>query len=274
MLRILQKFILTTLFAVFASQASAMFIQPDWFDPTKPGVGTNRYAYSHNDPINKIDPLGNEAWDLIRSQEESDRANEEAERDALERAERIRERDTFLDGLRDDLGLDDYWEGRAKNHASRIGKPWGERARGDAITGVAVVSIATAGGAIVKGGKAIVKGVIANRAAAALAAEKAALTSAANATYKNTAQTVAGRALTKHPNVAGFNDGVTLSKALRSPQAVNDAANRAVSNILSNGVRTQRTHNRFGDIIDYQLSNGIGARFNARTNDFIGFLGR
>ena len=59
MLRILQQFILATLFAVFASQASAMFIQPDWFDPTQPGVGTNRYAYSFNDPINSWDPNGN-----------------------------------------------------------------------------------------------------------------------------------------------------------------------------------------------------------------------
>jgi hypothetical protein len=61
MLRVLQQFILTTLFAVFASQASAMFIQPDWFDPTQPGVGTNRYAYSFNDPINNRDANGNMA---------------------------------------------------------------------------------------------------------------------------------------------------------------------------------------------------------------------
>ncbi|MBV1865388.1 MAG: hypothetical protein KUG74_13295 [Rhodobacteraceae bacterium] len=61
MLRILRKLFLTTLFAIFASQASAMFIQPDWLDPTQPGVGTNRYAYSHNDPVNKLDPNGNEA---------------------------------------------------------------------------------------------------------------------------------------------------------------------------------------------------------------------
>jgi RHS repeat-associated protein len=37
-----------------------MFIQPDWFDVTKPGVGTNRFSYSFNDPINKADPSGND----------------------------------------------------------------------------------------------------------------------------------------------------------------------------------------------------------------------
>jgi RHS repeat-associated protein len=36
-----------------------MFIQPDWFDPTQQGVGTNRYSYSFNDPVNLSDPNGN-----------------------------------------------------------------------------------------------------------------------------------------------------------------------------------------------------------------------
>lgn len=36
----------------------ARFISPDWWDPNKPGVGTNRYAYAGNDPVNKSDPNG------------------------------------------------------------------------------------------------------------------------------------------------------------------------------------------------------------------------
>ncbi|WP_170565653.1 hypothetical protein [Ruegeria atlantica] len=58
MFRILQHFILITILAVLSSQASAMFIQADPMDPTFPGVGTNRYAYSHGDPTNQRDPSG------------------------------------------------------------------------------------------------------------------------------------------------------------------------------------------------------------------------
>ena len=36
----------------------ARFIQPDDWDPNKEGVGTNRYSYAGNDPINKSDPNG------------------------------------------------------------------------------------------------------------------------------------------------------------------------------------------------------------------------
>ncbi|RWC26792.1 MAG: hypothetical protein EOS27_24060 [Mesorhizobium sp.] len=37
------------------------FISPDTMDPTVPGVGTNRYAYAQNDPVNRSDPNGH-SW--------------------------------------------------------------------------------------------------------------------------------------------------------------------------------------------------------------------
>lgn len=51
----------------------ARFVQPDTLDPTTPGVGTNRYAYAGNDPVNFADPSGNAdifiggAWDRSQS---------------------------------------------------------------------------------------------------------------------------------------------------------------------------------------------------------------
>ena len=35
-----------------------MFVQPDWWEVTQAGVGTNRYAYSFGDPVNGKDPGG------------------------------------------------------------------------------------------------------------------------------------------------------------------------------------------------------------------------
>ena len=39
----------------------AMFIQPDWWEVTQAGVGTNRYSYSFGDPVNGRDPSGHAA---------------------------------------------------------------------------------------------------------------------------------------------------------------------------------------------------------------------
>jgi RHS repeat-associated protein len=44
------------------------FISPDDWDPTLAGVGTNRYAYAGNDPVNKSDPNGHSFWnDLVNA---------------------------------------------------------------------------------------------------------------------------------------------------------------------------------------------------------------
>jgi RHS repeat-associated protein len=40
----------------------SLFLQPDWFEVTKAGVGTNRFSYSFNDPVNNLDPGGTSAF--------------------------------------------------------------------------------------------------------------------------------------------------------------------------------------------------------------------
>jgi hypothetical protein len=57
--RILSLLLICSLLSMsFGSVANARFISPDTMDPTIEGVGTNRYAYSGNDPVNKSDPNG------------------------------------------------------------------------------------------------------------------------------------------------------------------------------------------------------------------------
>ncbi len=55
---------LTYLNARYYDPALGRFITPDWFDPTGPGVGTNRYAYGMNNPIMLKDPSGNRVSDV------------------------------------------------------------------------------------------------------------------------------------------------------------------------------------------------------------------
>ncbi|MCP4074530.1 MAG: hypothetical protein GY742_22850, partial [Hyphomicrobiales bacterium] len=60
--------------ARYYDPVTARFISPDDWDPVLDGVGTNRYAYAGNDPVNKSDPNGhsyggeqddpmNDGWD-------------------------------------------------------------------------------------------------------------------------------------------------------------------------------------------------------------------
>ncbi|PWW01520.1 RHS repeat-associated protein [Hoeflea marina] len=42
------------------------FISPDDWDPALPGVGTNRYAYAGNDPVNRADANGHISWEGVK----------------------------------------------------------------------------------------------------------------------------------------------------------------------------------------------------------------
>lgn len=47
--------------ARYYDPALSLFTSPDWLPITTPGVGTNRYAYAGNSPVNLSDPSGNRA---------------------------------------------------------------------------------------------------------------------------------------------------------------------------------------------------------------------
>ena len=50
----------------------AMFIQPDWWEVTREGVGTNRYGYALGDPVNGRDPGGNKTVVTVDESEKKD----------------------------------------------------------------------------------------------------------------------------------------------------------------------------------------------------------
>ncbi|WP_164894618.1 RHS repeat-associated core domain-containing protein [Mesorhizobium sp. M7A.F.Ca.US.006.04.2.1] len=66
------------------------FISPDDWDPTKAGVGTNRYAYAQNDPVNNADNNGHVASTPSSAQVAKDRAAAEKQaREQDKQADRL-----------------------------------------------------------------------------------------------------------------------------------------------------------------------------------------
>ncbi|MBA8882147.1 RHS repeat-associated core domain-containing protein [Phyllobacterium myrsinacearum] len=63
----------------------ARFISPDTMDPTMDGVGTNRYSYSDNDPVNKSDPNGHQFNGMGESEARAKAAEQQA-KDIVDRA--------------------------------------------------------------------------------------------------------------------------------------------------------------------------------------------
>jgi hypothetical protein len=60
---LISAWLVSGIFIAATGNANARFLSPDTSDPTLPGVGTNRYAYSLNDPVNRADPNGHESTD-------------------------------------------------------------------------------------------------------------------------------------------------------------------------------------------------------------------
>ncbi|MFD9901616.1 RHS repeat domain-containing protein, partial [Mesorhizobium sp. NPDC059025] len=93
------------------------FISPDNWDPTLPGVGTNRYAYSGNDPVNKSDPNGHVFGDWFSSKSDRDAANKAAAEKMHSVAEKQKEENNWLSDYSANLS-----EEMSNKYRARVGK--------------------------------------------------------------------------------------------------------------------------------------------------------
>ena len=102
-----------------------------------------------------------------------------------------------------------------------------------------------------------------------------------NPMFKNALQrfgrgrfTHAGRALTKHPNIVGAQNAAELVQRYENQDGLNKAAAATLKYIMRNGTRITKHTKAFGQVVEFKLPDGLGARFHAETHEFIGFLGR
>jgi RHS repeat-associated protein len=120
------------------------FIQADQSDPTQVGVGTNRYAYAGNDPVNASDPKGL-CW-TCKTQEDWDAYNIEQAEENYSTAENIRNGTDWSRGLRGYWNADKVYERRGDEYASRIGVPGNEQGLGPEEEATAGAAAAILGG--------------------------------------------------------------------------------------------------------------------------------
>lgn len=95
------------------------FISPDTMDPTLPGVGTNRYAYGQNDPVNKSDPNGHMIGDWFSDPDDRDATNSANADVADKMAKKARDEG-------DAAGTAAEWDEMARRSRERVGKTTGE----------------------------------------------------------------------------------------------------------------------------------------------------
>jgi hypothetical protein len=82
--------------------------------------------------------------------------------------------------------------------------------------------------------------------------------------------TAAGRALQKH----GSRAGSAFPKAAGNPAVINAQGETILNGIITNpnANTVMRHHARFGDVLEYKVSGGQGARFSSDGKVFIGFI--
>ncbi|MER9728183.1 RHS repeat-associated core domain-containing protein [Mesorhizobium sp. M0217] len=103
------------------------FISPDDWDPTLPGVGTNRYAYARNDPVNKSDPNGHMFGDWFSKSEDRDATNSSNADHADTKAQKAREEG-------DPYNVAPDWDKFSRQSRARVGKTTPELMAMDAMS--------------------------------------------------------------------------------------------------------------------------------------------
>ncbi|WP_179296127.1 RHS repeat-associated core domain-containing protein [Mesorhizobium sp. WSM4312] len=103
------------------------FISPDDWDPTLPGVGTNRYAYAQNDPVNKSDPNGHMFGDWFSKSEDRDATNSSNADHADAEAKKAREEG-------DPYNVAPDWDEFSRQSRERVGKTTRELMAMDAMS--------------------------------------------------------------------------------------------------------------------------------------------
>ncbi len=135
---------------VFTAEAQARFISPDTMDPTLPGVGANRYAYSQNDPVNRSDPNGHQAWDVVAFPDQDARdLHHASEALTLEEVATQMQREGAID-LAADLG------NLSGQHLDRLGKTAQELITQDTID----AGVAAATGKMISGVGGLIAGAV------------------------------------------------------------------------------------------------------------------
>jgi hypothetical protein len=89
----------------------------------------------------------------------------------------------------------------------------------------------------------------------------------------NSQFTKAGRALTKHPEVLGFDSDRTLRAVYNRPADLNLAAQALVERILTHGKQSKIYMQTIGaEVIEFVLPNRVAARFSKDNFEFITFI--